>query len=104
MPVEEFPHRRSHNRDGAFFAQSFNHFIERPVRRLCKHTENEIPMRIEHGTPWLALFGRADIAVARFSRAHVPAVATPIPNRPAACRVDIPPSIAATARSRKSML
>jgi len=42
MPLEEFPHRRSHNRDGAFFAQSFNHLIERRVRRLCKHTENEI--------------------------------------------------------------
>ena len=40
--------------------------------------------------------------VARFNRAHAPAVALPIPNRAAAASVEAPASIAATTRSRKS--
>jgi len=52
----------------------------------------------------LPCLGGATLPVARFSRAQAPAVAMPIENRAAAARVDIPPSIAETTRSRKSML
>jgi hypothetical protein len=48
--------------------------------------------------------GGATLPLARFNRAHAPAVALPITNRLAASPVDRPPSMASTTRSRKSML
>src|SRR6185437_6999060 len=67
----------------------------RPASRACASSTEPF------GLPCLA---GLTAPVARFSRAHAPAVAIPTENRAAACRVDNPPSTAAITRSRKSML
>jgi hypothetical protein len=61
VPVEKFPNRSPHDRDGAFLPQRLDHLVKRRVRRLRKCAENEIRMRIKHGTLRLALLGRANL-------------------------------------------
>ncbi len=61
VPVEKLPHRGPHNRDGAFLPQPLDHLVKRRVGRLRKRAQNEIRMRIKHGTLRLALFGRTNL-------------------------------------------
>jgi AraC-like DNA-binding protein len=61
VPVEKLPHGGPHNHNAAFFPQSFDHLVKRRVRRLCECAQNEIRVRIQHGSLWLALFGRTNV-------------------------------------------
>jgi hypothetical protein len=103
-PVEELPNRRGHNLYRSLLRKTFGDLLQRDVGHLVDQREDEVRMRVENRSLRLTLLAALTAPVDRFSRAQAPAVAIPMQNRDAACRVDIPPSTAIITRSRKSIL
>ena len=99
-PVEEQPDCRGYCLHAALSGKALPDLCKRDVRCLLDEAKNEGLVRVELRTRRLPLLTRFLLAASR----QVPAVEIPIRKRRAASRVEIPSSIAAITRPRRSAL